>query len=628
MSSTQTTSIQSDQRRWYLIEILLIITWTVWVGRAYLNFDPHMWPFGREFGMSIHPHFVWTQLWECGTCVLWNGAFNGGSPTFVELHAAIAHPLVIVSTLVWGAVNGAKMILLGSLLMAGLAQWWLARVAGIQMLGRVWGACLVVSAGHLAGKMEHGIVPLMLSTAACSLVIAPLLKVGLHGRQRDAVILGVVLALAIVSGQGYLQIALGVAVIPLFSLFVVDDAGEVRPNIQQYLLSFTLALLLAAVFLVPLIHFFPQFGKELDQTFDSAQPLAYIPLNFVTDDEALYRSDVLGKQPFGYLYINYVGWIPVLLAFIGGRRFANERRKLFWLATLGIGATLFVASALPFMWLSRFADGLASQVRNAPVMAGLAVPFLILLASRGLDALQVHVWPTLSLTQSEGGRTVHLNLKYVVIVLLCGWSLNSTYEFSRNWLHMLPSSAETIPMITSISNEQSQWVALPLGEHFLAPVAAEAGLKTTDQVRPARWHAREEPLPSIQGNRNEPVESAETWEISGVFFGVLPDNQYAYVLAGGEKIPCVAHANHGTIDVECTTTVAGILLVEENSWSGWRARIDGQRVPLEREQWLAVQAPAGQHTYQFRYLPWDVVIGSLFTLAGIVLAAYWWQPRQ
>lgn len=114
------------QHRQSLIEVSLILMWAMWVGQAYFNFDPHAWPFGSEFGLSVQSYFAWQNLTQCGDCAFWNGALNGGAPTLVELHGAIAHPLVVIPTVLWGAINGLKIAIVGSLAMAGVAQWWLA----------------------------------------------------------------------------------------------------------------------------------------------------------------------------------------------------------------------------------------------------------------------------------------------------------------------------------------------------------------------------------------------------------------------------------------------------------------------------------------------------------------------
>jgi hypothetical protein len=40
--------------------------------------------------------------------------------------------------------------------------------------------------------------------------------------------------------------------------------------------------------------------------------------------------------------------------------------------------------------------------------------------------------------------------------------------------------------------------------------------------------------------------------------------------------------------------------------------------------WLSLEAPAGDHRYQFRYRPWEVFVGLMASLGGIVLVVRWW----
>jgi hypothetical protein len=215
-----------------LLELCLIGLWAMWVGREYLNFDPHLWPglsvyFGtiNEFSSSVQPHFVWSQLTQCGECILWNGAVNGGAPAFADVYGATLHPIVIVTTLLFGAINGAKITLIASFFLAGVAQWWLARVMGLGRLAGLWGAALAIVGGHLAGRMESGIVTLVLATASCSLVVAPGIELALTGKRRPAVLFGVTLALAAMSGQGYLQIGLLLGILPAFAIFLWSIAS-------------------------------------------------------------------------------------------------------------------------------------------------------------------------------------------------------------------------------------------------------------------------------------------------------------------------------------------------------------------------------------------------------------------
>ncbi len=624
----RTFDLERHPRLITALELAWILGWTLWLGRAYLDMDPGQWPVGQEFGMAIHPHVIWTRLSDCGACVLWNGYINGGQPTFGELHAAVAHPLVIAGTVLFGVVNGAKVALLGSLFTAGLAQWWLARVMGLGRLARLWVAGMAVAGGHLAGRMEHGVVGVVISTAACSLVLAPALQVALHGRRRDAVLLGVTLALAIVAGQGYLQIALFVGILPLFLLLLFEQ-GRLRAPWKAFALSILLALLLAGVYLVPLAHFLPQIVKDVDPAFVAAQPLSYMPLNLVIGEVDFFQNRLLGREPWPYLYLNYIGWIPVVLAIAAVRLVPRRQLKLFLFLWLGVGTVLLLASALPFQWLARIlpeTQGSLVGIRSAPLMVGLAVPFVLGLAGWGLDLLARQSWPSLSLGTAGDVPRLSVNTKVLVLPLLLFWSLRSVYQFSHPWWETQAPPPET-DLVAELQVQSAQWVAMPFGDHYWVPAAAEQGLKLTNQARPAYWRDRAPPPPFLSLVRGEDASVTPWRTLDGFALVRDAESQYASVRSGQERLPCTAEASGGHIDVVCDADVPGRLVVRENGWSGWRVWRDGERVWLGQEGgWLAVTAPAGRHTYAFRYAPWDAQVGVGLTMLGLVSAAFAWWP--
>ena len=109
----------------------------------------------------------------------------------------------------------------------------------------------------------------------------------------------------------------------------------------------------------------------------------------------------------------------------------------------------------------------------------------------------------------------------------------------------------------------------------------------------------------------------------------FPENEYAAISASGNiTTACVARSQGGNIDVDCNSTVDGILTVYENQYAGWSVRRDGQKVAMEGGSWLAVRAPAGVHRYEFRYRPWDVPVGLALTFAGIPVAIFLGRRRK
>lgn len=612
-----------------LLEIGLVVIWALWLGRRYLNFSVLEWPHGREFGMAIQPHYIWTLLRECGDCLLWNGMYNGGSPAFAELHAGVLHPLVIIATLIWGGLNGAKVVLIASLAMAGLGQLWLGHILKIGPVPRLWGAFLVTAGGHLAGRMEIGVVGVVLSTAACSLAVAPALKLALYGRRRDAIVFGFILALAIVSGQGYLQLGFAFSVLPAVILFFVDKRLQLRPVWKEFLLAGLLALLLAAPFLVPFAHFASEFGKEIDPFFKSVQPFKYVPLNYVIDDPSFYFDDDLHKIPIPYLYLNFIGWAPILLGIVPLMRVRPAQRKQLLFLLLALFFVLLSSSALPFKWLARFWPTFAYGVRYPSLIQGLGVPFIVALGAWGADIILQQSWPLVRLAVSRKAlhRRVLIVLTWVFMLIGMYHSLNAVYLFSYSWLF---TSNKEDPVIDSVLSDvqtpDTQWIALPFGDHAWGIYAAEHGLKLTDHVRPSHWKERLLPLPSIKAAREEldstvPGFISQRADISVVR---LPVHSYASIRAGDEVSPCEAEAQGGYIKVVCRSSEPGQLLVYENQWDGWTAVRDGQPISLQSGQWLAVEAPAGTHIYQFWYKPLDVPLGVALLLLGVNLAALLW----
>jgi hypothetical protein len=536
------------------------------------------------------------------------------------------HPLVGLTTLAFGVVNGTKVALIAALWTAGLAQWSLARVLRLGWLARLWAGLAAVVGGHLAVRMELGLFGIVLSTAMCSLVFAPGLAVARSGRRRDTVLLSIALALTIVAGQGYIQVGL-VFLAPAFLFVIVGRDLRIRPVWREYVLAAGLALLMSAVLLVPLVHFWRNFGKEMDWGLGSAQPLKYFVLNFIVDDRDVLSSGALHKLPQAASYGMYIGWLPILLA-VACLRLARRQdySALLFLAASAMLA-LLAASAVPLRWLEPFLPGIAG-VRFPSLIGGLAVPPLLGLAAYGLDGLfRARNWPELGLSfhSSSGDSRGTTSLKWVLLVPLV-FSLRAGYEFSQDWLYVTETDDRVPAILGALRTPSLQWVEPPFGEHYFVEPAIRMGLKLSPGVMAWHWKERTPPAPYLEASRLGPPP--DSYEIGVV--GDLPiyrfteNREYAFVQTSSALVPCQASGKGGSILVSCAAPESGKLVVRENSWSGWYAWRDGKRVPRYQDRWLSVEAPAGEHTYRFRYLPWDVPLGVLLSMLGIGLCVWQW----
>lgn len=565
--------------------------------------------------------------------MLWNGFANGGSPAFADIHTVVLHPLVVVTTLLCGAINGVKVTIVASLVIAGLAQWWLAKVLGLGRLARVWSACLAVAGGHLAGKMEDGMFPLIVALASVSLVFATGLKLALSGRRRDAVPLGLAVALALVSGQGYMQLGMVLAVFPSFLVFLLDGTPRAASLSKGFALAGLLAILLAAILWVPFLHYLPEFTKDMDPSFRAVQTIEYAPLNLVIRDMDYYKSEALGKQPFPFVYANYIGWVPVLFAIVALRLIPRSGGRMLTFLLVSIGMAYVTSSGLPFKLMAQFAPNLAYGVRNSPLIAGVAVPPLLALAAWGLDRVLALDWPRITWSRTDSASpkpSLGVSLSGLVLALPLIWSLKSAHDFGQTWLKMGRISDSDYRVVQLMQKPTTQWLMAPFGEHYWTPMLADRGLKATKVVRPWHWRDREIPGGYVEATRGRVDASSLSFvgQVEDIKVFVRPENEYACVHIGSDSVPCRAVASGGRIRVDCDTDAPGTLVVKENQWSGWSAKRDGTRVALGAGQWLNVPAPPGRHRYEFRYRPWDVVLGLILTLSGTAVAIWLWFGRS
>lgn len=626
-----------------ILEVGIIAGWALFIGRPYLNFNPTVWPAGDEFIMSLQNNYNLEQLLKCGTCFFWNGSTNGGVPSFVDIHGAWLHPISIISTFLLGAFNGGKLIFILSIFMAGMAQWWLSKLLKLGTLPRLWGALLVVAGGHLAGRMAIGSMPIILSTAACSLAIPAAWQLAHKWNWKNAIILGITLGMAALSGQGYMQIGLIVCLIPSIGYLMIKNSRTEtikKPKWKELVIVLVVAFLIAAVLLVPLLRNSTFLYKDTDLQFRSAQPLKYSLLNLVIDDEVYYRTEIMGKLSIPYLYTNYIGWIPILFAFIGILMAHREYRKYFISFGLAIAAIFLTSSGLVLQWIISLPfkelSNAVAGFRNPTLIQGLTIPFIVAFSSVGLECLikKERSTFTVSLQQTnQGFSQMTIPVKWILLAAVMILSLRSLVIFSKLYVYTFREDGTYIQsVLDSLKTPDTQWVQPPFGEYYWLPVALENNMKIRAYFRP--WNVNGEELPAAYLNMSRILEDANLPGFQKMVGDIVllahPEFPYAYIAVGQTNVPCTANSKGGNIDVVCDALSGGTLVVMERGLPGWKVWVDGSKTALIDNTWLKTQALPGSHTYLFRYRPWDVYLGLALSLLGWLacLFGFWYLRRH
>ena len=622
-----------------LIELVVILLWTGIVTASILDLSPSMTPKGGEFLMTIPSHHVWTRFQECGLCALWNDSVRGGAPALVDVHSAPLHPIVIGCTLLFGVLAGAKIATALFVLVAGLAQWWLGFELKLSQTARLWTACIAISGGHLLGRLDGGSFALIPSTAACALLIPALVRLWQRPTIRSAILLGIILASAALAGQAYMQIG---ALLLVPAMLIYPRTVPLRVLGIRLVQASIIGALLAAPFLVPFLHFWPNFGKPTDSTFRDAQNVAYIPLNLVISNTDFFRINALEKAVYPYLNTLYIGWIPVLLAgwglfFVRSTVEARRNTTFFCMAVLAF----LIASASPFRWLidsSTTPDTIKNalaNVRNPALIAGLSITPLLALAGQGLDhAMRLLAQVSLRGQISEWRFDMHIQWIVAVPLII---ALSSTYSFAHTWGISVPIPGETRQVLDALRTPDKQWVNPPFGELFWLEEAAARGYKLSIGMRMWDWADRKRPDAYYEATRYtasanpipEGVDPKPVADLLSIRIYRRPGKEYAAVTyPDGSRTICTATGMGGDIDVTCDLTRPGRLEIRENTWTGWSASVARTAVPLNTDtQWLSVGLNAGHSVVQFRYRPWDAPLGVLLMIIGLIVSILLWRGQ-
>jgi hypothetical protein len=544
--------------------------------------------------------------------------------------------------------------------LAGFAQWWLARVLGLGRVARLWSGAMAIAAGGIGGRMDDGVVAVVVSTVCCALVLPPAIQLSRDGKRRTAAVLAIPIALVLVAGQGYLQIGFAMLT-SLFLIFILGNPIGVKLLVRRYALACALGAMIAAPFLVPFLHFYPSFAKWNDPTFGSTQSFTYVPFNLVIADLNVFTGQQLEALPYPYLYVNYLGWIAVVFAGIGCYALwrSQQIRLTCFLMSWSIGA-LWISSAMPLKWIRDLSSPgnplyeFVIGMRFPSLIAGLAIPSVLGLSAIGVDRLIKHrpvgssVRILLSST-AEATQLVRFNIRWLLVIPLV-FALRDAYRFDEQFLRVTRQPIESMaPVLDALATDDAQWVDAPFGEEYWIGQALERNLKLSYIGRVWHWKARTDPTPVLQASRKGPPEGKilVTTAVDIGIYAPPPGNEYAAVThADGTRTVCSAHGTGGNIDVTCDLAQPGRLEVKENYYSGWNAMINGQSHDVtsstgsdfaihgdsvevaDSSGWLSVELPAGKSTTEFRYRPWDVPVGIMLMLVGLAASGFCLVRRE
>lgn len=325
-----------------LFELALIAIFAIYGMRAYLNLDSTLTIRGWESQwLTGSAQFAVDSLRERGYLPFWQPYFNHGEPTIDNTVSFLLNPFQTLPSLILGYPNGIKISVVLSAVIAGWGGWYLARVLGFGVAGRLLLGLLFAVKGPQHASLSEGFFQLGITQSYLPWVVAAAVAlVKFRSSRRPVVLLAFWITMVFLGGNVYytlpaLIMALSVSGSYLVRRRTVDDPPGRLPlrldavSAQRLLLALLLTAGLAAVTLLPTLLTSGYIGRHLVEPGwgDYANSLRVLAQLF-TSEEIVASAGVRSENYYIYTLPSWFAVVVFILFPVLERALPGKRKLL------------------------------------------------------------------------------------------------------------------------------------------------------------------------------------------------------------------------------------------------------------------------------------------------------------
>ena len=607
---------------------------------------------------------------------LWNPYLHTGLPYVADPMLHAYNPVVVLPVLALGVLDGFKVALFLSFLLAALGMWWLGRVCGAGGPIRVWMGLMYAFTGQAVARFFQGQYLFTFGYAWIPLILAALILAARSRRRLHVALASLFLAMLVFSGNFYYPFFM-VFVFVLFALVAViegrSECGLPRVNRQRMWVLATVILLavgLVAVQVFPLAEFWPHINKPVAQDLSGSHTLRQILLDYTSRDPS--RPDAIQSLPPQDFYA-YTGIWPFLaLLCLPLAVWKRDRQESALDSQNRVKVVLFFALLLAWAvawvdvrdmpWRSWYiGDTILGQFRYPTRMLVFGAVALVVLAGLGLDALWRLLRPAARLRRLSVPDVVRSTASYAGVCLLAIFLFVSVVDVARtNRVHArtldpYPDSYNIMSWLRK-SDPDVFYVSNPNGWHG---AIVSNGLRYID----AWYHFAD--IRDVKGAVNQRVVQARpNYEVLGtdrapegldaeaiqrfsdhIIYRLPHSLPYAFTVTDAQLAdpsegrelaredviplePVVESPNR--VAVTTRGDAGSSIVILTTAYPGWRVRVDGRPALLKNVGgYLSTDVQPGDHTYLFEYAPISFKVGLLITIVSLfgVFGLLWGEAR-
>jgi hypothetical protein len=650
--------------------IIILVGW-FYAGGVLLDLNPKfLSEAGEHHESATFPILTEIGLNRYGELPMWNPYIMTGFPYMADPLSHFWNPLSTICIKIWGGINGMKVSILLSFILAGLGQWFFAHVFGLRGLSRLWTALLFMLSGGLAFLSDLGWYELLLGAVWFPWCFAALWW-ALRRRDWTSLVLAAFsIVMTLTTGGGYYPFYLlgSLGILTIVHVLLSAPSKRLMRIGRATCVVLLSAGLLAVVFL-PTIHGFPLInrwtGDDREQSY--SQPIHYALVNYIVSDITWVGAEILGV-PSGWKWF-YIGPIalgaalclaPVALVMQRWRRIPLIVAAILavgllaWMANRYTPPLAYIYSLFPFLYTLRFPNRLLI-VATSPLMvlAGLGWHNLYRQASRW--GSRNADWALSSPTRGRVVNLVFLRwLPHFALVMIMLASLMDVFVINKKFAF---SPGQVDPVLTTtlswLKNYDQSFYYINLGgdnmywkgataayEQEVAVINFDYGrhLVSLDrQMQPnspfiafpkyaIAFHDAPITLPPDAYIINN-FDGYNVWYYPSSLpaaFSIAPNQLAQNLKISKDMVTELGMRYNGPNQVVVQATPAhpgDQLVVLVSNFPGWELLVDGNPAPLQPvNEYLGAAMLEGEHTYTFRFRPTTFLLGLVVSTITLLIA--------
>jgi hypothetical protein len=665
-SLTRRRFISSRLTLFALEWLLIIVIAYTYSGKLLLNFDAtKLQQTGEHNESATLPLLAEIGLSRYGEIPLWNPYMLTGFPHVGDFVNHFWNPISTIPIMLWGGINGMKVSIFLTFVLAGLGQWLFGYVLRLRPMFRLWSAILFMISGGLAMLWRVGWYELLVGAAWFPWCFAFYWRTLQSYSSASVFLTSISIFMVLSTGGGYYPVYLFVslAILTIIALLRARPAERtMQMNVAVQVVLFAAGL--SAVVMIPYLDGYRYTARDtlpdLVQRF--SQPIHYGLMNYMIHTPEWFNTTVLGTAG-GWNWFN-IGWLPVFaLVFVPWTFYQSPRKRWPMLASGILFLILMMWFAnrfppfkqiydwIPFLYTFRFPNRLLI-IAASPllILSAHALEFPFRSSRAKARDIRLLYWPSQKNPSFLSARYLVTLLWLVTLIVTTKgvYDVNKNFTFADQnlnpksfaalrWLKGYDSSLYYV----NLGDQNIYWDWTPAAYTLEMPVINfqyNRHLRTQERQssESSPFIARAKYYLSLP-DQPVPENAQQIREFEGVFLWLIPDTlPYAFSVQPSriqeyskltiDQVTAIEARINGPnqVIVEGTPSRDGdALVVLMSYYPGWKLLIDGQPGAVTSYNgYLGAKMLSGQHSYVFYFLPNQYVIGAAISVITLLLMLF------